>query len=323
MLSFKRYLREAKESGVTTWAVLQHNDLTKYGGDRLQTFLQKIKDGEEFATNKGLVKIDKSEYERLKAEMPSKGYSTTIKAGTKTLKYPKDFYKTAEFGGKGKGAGTAAEDRYLSTFQKDLTKVLEQEKSPYINLKIGKRTVQAAGIRSTSQDGRFAPKADFTIYDTSGKGVAFISHKAGSTGAHFQQYGGVTNPIFNRIPEIQKFADDVKKAYPDGLTSGITLYRKVNDRKVLGLTIYGLEYGNKQRSKENVDEFHQGPMKLKKTSGGYTITSNHKGFNGDIPTGSHEAYYVARYTKATYLGIKNARVGVFPLGKIPRTAKKI
>lgn len=324
MISFRRFIKEAKGDGVTSWSVLQHNDLTKRGGDRLQTFLQKIKDGEEFLTNKGLVKIDKSEYERLSVEMPNKGYSTKIKAGSKTLNYPRDFFKTPEFGGKGKGAGTAAEDRYLSAFQKELTKVLEQENSPYINLKIGKRTVQASGIRSTAQDGRYAPKSDFTIYDVNGKGVAYISHKAGRTGSDFQQYGGVTNPIFSKSAEMKKFAEDVKKQYPNGLDRGVTVYRKVNDKKVIGLAVYGLEFGKRARSKENVDEFHQGPMNLKKSGNGYTITSNHKGFNGDIPTGTHEAYYVARYTgNVAYLGIKNARVGIFPLGKVPGTAKLI
>ena len=306
------------------WSKLQHNDLTKRGGDRLNVFWDKIKDGDPFLTTKGLVKIDKSEYDRLKLEMPQRGYSTTIKAGRSTVKYPADFFKTPEFGGKGKGAGTAAEDRYLSSFQKEIEKVLTREEMPYINLKIGGRTVQCSGIRSTSQTGRRAPKADFTIFDINGKAVAWISHKAGRTGSDFQQYGGLTDPIYKNIKEVQKFALDAKKMYPNGFERGVTVFRKVTDRKVLGIAIYGLEYGKRTRSKENVDEFHQGPMNLKKSGNGYTIISNHKGLNGDIPKGSHEAYYVARYTNnVAYLGITNARVGVFPRGKIPGTAKEI
>lgn len=322
MRSFKIFLGE--DNMTTSWKILSHSDLTKRGGDRLEIFLSKIEDGEEFLTNKGLVRIDKKEYNRLKFEMGAKGYSTTIKAGNFTLKYPSDFYKTPEFGGKGIGAGTSAEDRYLSQFKKEIDRVLTEEESPYIDLRIGKRVVQCSGIRSTSQTGRRAPKSDFTIFNTKGESVAWISHKAGKTGSDFQQYGGLTDPIYNGIPEVQKFAEDVISLYPDGFASGITLYRKVKDKKVLGISIYGLEFGNLNRSKENVDEFHQGVMKLKKNRKVYEISSNHKGLNGDIPKGTHEAYYVARYTNnVKYLGIKNARVGVFPKGKIPKTAKEI
>ena len=309
---------------MATWSVLQHNDLTKRGGDRLNVFWDKIRDGEDFFTARGLVKIDKGELARLKAEMPKKGYSTTIKAGSITLNYPKDFFKTPEFGGKGKGAGTAAEDRYLSAFIKEIESVLTKTEMPYLDLRIGGRIVQCSGIRSTSQTGRRAPKADFTIFDLKGNATAWISHKAGSTGADFQQYGGLTDPIYNNIPEVQKFAADAKAKYPDGFKSGNTVYRKVKDKKVLGIAIYGLEYGKLRRSKENVDEFHQGPMKLKKVGRVWEIDSNHKGLNGDIPTGGWEAYYVARYTSnVAYLGIKNARVGVFPKAKLARTSEEI
>lgn len=321
MLSFRSFL---KEELMSTWATLQHNDLTKRGGDRLEVFFDKIRDGDEFLTKKGLVKIDKEEVNRLELEMPQRGYSTTIKAGSNTLNYPKDFFKTPEFGGKGKGAGTAAEDRYLGAFEKEIERVLTETGMPYLDLRIGKRTVRCSGIRSTAQTGRRAPKADFSIFDTNGDAVAWISHKAGRTGADFQQYGGLTDSIYNNIGEVQKFASDAKAKFPDGFKSGNTVYRKVEDEKVLGIAIYGLEYGNSKRSKENVDEFHQGPMKLKKVGKVWEIISNHKGFNGDIPTGSHEAYYVARYTSnVKYLGIPNARVGVFPKGKIPRTAEEI
>ena len=52
--------------------------------------------------------------------------------------------------------------------------------------------------------------------------------------------------------------------------------------------------------------------------------SNHKGLNGDIPTGDYRAYYVARYTgNVEYLGVKNGRLGIFPFGKIPGTATEI
>ena len=323
MLRFKSFLLEYDMS--SNWKVLGHSDLLKYGGDRLETFFLKIKDGEEFLTTKGLVKINKSEYDTLKMEMPSKGFSKTISTNKGPVKYPKDFYKTPEFGGKGKGAGTAAEDRYLNNFIKELDRVMEEENQPVITLIMGGRKVECAGIISTTQTGRRAPKSDFTIFDSKGTGVAWISHKAGKTGKDFQQYGGLTDPIYNNISDVQKFAADVIKAYPEGLTSGQTFYRSIKDPKVIGISVYGLEYGSKARSKENVDEFHQGNMTLSKRGPGlYEIKSAHKGMNGDIPKGSWEAKYVARYTNnVKYLGIKNARVGIFPNDKIPGTAEEI
>lgn len=313
---------------MSTWGSLQHNDLTKRGGDRLKVFLDKIKSGEEFFTTKGLVVIDKDEHARLKDEMPQKGYRTTIKAKPTSLKYQYDFFKTPEFGGKGKGAGTAAEDRYLAAFQKELEEVMMKEEVSYINLVIGFRTVKCSGIMSTPMRGRRPPKADFTIFDPDGKEVAWISHKAGKTGADFQQYGGLTDPIYNNVKEIQDFVAAVQKNSPDGLGPRETYYRKIKDKNVLGLVLWGLDHGkNGMTGPENVNEFHQGPMKLVKTAGKYKIMSNHKVMNGPGAInlqGSWEPYYVARYTdNVKYLGIKNARVGVFPSGKVPRTAKEI
>lgn len=308
----------------STWKTLQHNDLLKYGGDRLQTFLDKIKEGHEFLTTKGLVKINADEYHRLALEMPNKGFGTIIRAGTTSLKYPADFYKTPEFGGKGKGAGTAAEDRYLTAFQKELDAILKKEEMPYINLKIGGRTVKCSGIRSTTQTGRRPPKSDFSVYGPDEKAVAWISHKAGKSGADFQQYGGLTDITYSNIREVQKFAEDCRQLYPKGFVNGTTVYRNITDKRVIGIAVYGLEYGSKQRSKENVDEFHQGLMHLRKIGREYEIVSNHKGFNGDIPDGSHKAYYLARYSgRDNNLNVKSARLGVFPIGKIPGTAKEI
>ena len=309
---------------MSTWKVLAHNDLLKYGGERLIIFIDKIKEGEEFLTSKGLVKIHKDEVNRLQWEMPEKRYKTIIKTNKGNIRYPQDFFKTPEFGGKGKGAGTAAEDRYLGAFEKEIEKILTMEEMPYIDLNIGGRIVQCSGVRSTKQTGRRPPKGDFTIFDVNGNAVAWISHKAGFNGSDFQQYGGVTDPVYNNKDEVQKFAEDCRNMFPVGFTNGTSLYRKIKDKKVIGIAVYGLEYGSTARSKENIDEFHQGFMKLKKKGRYYEIESNHKGLNGDIPGSSWEAFLLARYSsKDNNLNVKSARLGIFPKGKIPGTAKEI
>ena len=60
MLRFKTFLMER-----VMYADLKHNDLTKRGGARVDVFLDKIKDGEEFLTKKGLVKINKDQERKL------------------------------------------------------------------------------------------------------------------------------------------------------------------------------------------------------------------------------------------------------------------
>lgn len=310
------------------YKILQHNDLTKRGGDRIKVFLSKIKDSEDFATVRGLAKIDKSEYDRLSKDMFKSGFSTQISAkihgSSIKLNYPKDFYKSPEFGGKGAGAGTAAEDIYLTLFRKELDSVFEKENQPAIKLTIGGRVVTCLNVDKTKQTGSKAPKSDFSIIGETDKEVAWISHKAGRRALDFQQYGGLTDSAYSNMSEVTKFASDVKAMYPNGLTSGVTLYRKITDPKIIRMSVYGLNYGRSTRDNENIDEFHQGEMKLVKSGNAYTITSVHKGLNGDIPTGEYSAYFVARYTgNVAYLGIKNARVGIFPKGKIPGTAKEI
>ena len=82
--------------------------------------------------------------------------------------------------------------------------------------------------------------------------------------------------------------------------------------------------------KDNVDEFHQGEMKLVKSGRNYKITSGHPGTNGDLPRAGtgYECYYYARFTSDRGANIANvflgnARVGVFPRGTIPRTCIEI
>jgi hypothetical protein len=53
MLSFKRFITEQENTVV--WSDLKHVDLTKRNGERLQRFLQMVKDQAEFFTKKGVI----------------------------------------------------------------------------------------------------------------------------------------------------------------------------------------------------------------------------------------------------------------------------
>lgn len=316
---------------MANYNILQHNDLTKRGGDRLKVFKDKIKDGDKFITIHGEAILDKKQAFSLDA-MDVSGFSGifTGKIGGKkvALQYPKHFYKTPEFGGKGAGSGTAAEDRYLTEFRKIIQEELIKSKKNYILVKINGRTIHVSDIISTPQTTRRAPKADFSLLDENQKQVGWISHKAGSKPTDFQQYGGLSDEAFSSNPEVKKFMDDVIKRYPKGLPSGTSLMRKAKNKDVILKSVFGTDYG-KQPGIQNVDEFHQGSMKLKKSGQSYTIESTHKGTNGEIPKGGgYDCIYFARYTTdrganiaGKFLG--NARVGVFPLGKAVKTTIEI
>lgn len=316
---------------MANYNILQHNDLTKRGGERLNVFKEKIKNGDKFITTKGEVVLDKKQVFSLDA-MNVSGFSATFTGKVKNakvkLEYPKDFYKTPEFGGKGAGSGTAAEDRYLTEFRKAIQDEMIKAKKNYLLVKINGRTIHLADIISTPQTTRRAPKADFSLLDENGKQVGWISHKAGSKPTDFQQYGGLSDEAFSNNPEVKKFMDDIIKLYPKGLTSGSSLMRKAKNKDVILKSVYGTDYG-KAPGVQNVDEFHQGSMKLSKSGQSYTITSTHKGTNGDIPKGGgYDCIYFARYTSdrgANIAGkfIGNARVGVFPLGKAVKTTVEI
>ena len=330
MLSFKQFLSEL-------YVDLKHSDLTKRGGARTQVFIDKVKDGEPFLTKKGAVVLDRSHLADIEKGMEKRGYRDTFRGiDTKTkrpvrVNYSKEFLKTPEFGGKGAGAGTAAEDAYLKNFTKELERAFEAENQPLINLAINGRTVECAGIISTPQSGRRrAPKSDFSIVNATGEQVAFLSHKAGTKPSQFQQYGGLSDAAFADNAEVKQFVMDLKKEFPDGLQRGNSAYRPCKDLSVINMSVFGTEYGG-EPGIENVDEFHQGTMKLKKLTGNatYEITSSHKGSNGDLlDSGGYEPIYYARFTSdrgARVAGefIENARIGVFPAAKAAKTSKLI
>ena len=307
------------------WNALQHNDLTK-DPSRSDMFLSKIKDGEEFLTTKGLVKIDKDEYDDMQAGMSTRGFRKSVKTTKGIMQYPGNFFKTGEFGGKGKGSGVAAENAALKLAQSSLIKVLEKEKDPYIMLKVGKRVVQCAKIISTPNPGGRDPKSDFAIVDTKDEMVAHISHKAGRNASNFQQYGGVTD--LPNEPEIESFVKAVIKEKPNGLSNGETFYRKLKSDKLANKSIYGVNYGDRTAGVNNVDEFHQGTMNFVKRGRNYIITSLHKGIVGSVPRGSpYEPILVARFNRRAgnygRLSLANSRIGIFPMAKVSRNAKEI
>lgn len=342
MKSFKQFILERAKAVINPFNPLSIRDLRK-DENRVLTFIQKIKDGEEFTMKGGgTATIPKSQLDEVEAFLKAdKGIpaaaskiSISTSAGKKTI--PNDFLKTGDFGGKGAGAGTNAETLAMNYFNKKLNEILAKENKSSIRLKINGRIVDCAAMVKTtgSYEGK-DPKSDMTIVDTEGNPVAFISHKAGRTAKDYQQYGGLSYKIYENNSEIKNFMNAVKKLRPTGLKSTENFYRPIKTtsaagKKLVMEAIYGPEYSKGKPSIHNVDEFHLGNMDLIKSGKVYTINSVHKGTNGDVPKGDFAAILLIRFqgasrspARAAGVIVPNARVGIFPLAKKSSKAELI
>lgn len=317
------------------WTIIKHADLLKPPGpgraDRVKIFLEKIKSGSPFETTAGNVVLDKTQLAAVQKDIRKSGFSMLMsgKVGSKriTVQYPNHFYKSLEFGGKGVGSGTSAEDDALLKFRKNLHEELAKSKTKTIRVKVGKRTVNVADIVSTPG----TPKSDFHLVDDKGKAVAWISHKAAKKAKDFQQYGGLTKEFdthYKKSKDVVSFLNKVKQMRPKGLVRGDSLWRYVKDKQVILYTVWGPDYG-KNPGINNVDEFHQDEMKLVKVGSTYQIKSLHKMVNGELPKnssslGDYTGIYVARFTSdRPGLGIAFARIGVFARAYVSGQATEI
>jgi len=311
-----------------TFLQLKHYDLAKRGFARVPVFIDKVKDKEYFSTDKGAVMITSPTWKVLDASMRVNGYSAMMKGKTDkgkavTVKYPHEFHKTPEFGGKGKGSGTAAEDRELSGLRKEIERAMVKNGISVLPMIVGKKKCMVIGVESTFG----TPKSDFHLVDAKGEAVAWISHKDGSTAKDFQQYGGLADKIFKNNKEVTSWMNALKKQFPDGMKSGDTAWRNVRSTTLIKQSVWGIDYG-KDRGKNNVDEFHQGPMKIKKRGRNFYIQSKHQDNNGALPKGDYKAIFYARYTgdrgaNAGGVTVGTARVGVFAIAIKKKNVEEI
>lgn len=224
-----------------------------------------------------------------------------------------DIVKTKEFGGKGEGSGTAKEDMALSSLREQISAAKKKEGSATIDVKIDNVTYKIADAVSTPG----TPKSDFHLVDIDGKEVAWISHKDGRTARDFQQWGGMSmrsEPKIFAHKEVQKFIADLKQIYPKGLPRATTLARKISDKTLKMMSVYGNEYGRKF-SRQNTTLMLQGSVNLSKTGSVYKITAYHTHVNGDDMTGDYEPVFMAIYKgDRSDFGVIGTRIVIAPVG---------
>jgi hypothetical protein len=157
--------------------------------------------------------------------------------------------------------------------------------------------------------------------------VIWLSLKKGSSAKHFGQYGGMTpkgERVIAETREAKQFVDAVKQWLSENhdddsvMPRATTLARKISDRKIKGVSVYGSKYGERAYSKDNVHMILQGKLKLVKSGEHYTLTSSsHNETNPKIPTGEYEPVFMVMYkgvNERKNYGIRGARFSVYPVG---------
>jgi hypothetical protein len=278
------------------------NSLRVYSKNNLIAFTPKKKNDSEF--------ISALEFISKKATSSEKIF---ISDGKKEQPLS-SLIKNHEFGGKGEGASLKAEDAAIRQTREYIEMSISKNKGP-IKIKCGNKVYEnITAVEKTNG----TPKSDFHLIDTTGKPVIWISHKDGSRSKDFQQWGGISErkepKIFNH-KETQKFIDDLKKVYPEGLPAATTVYRHIEDEKLKMLSVYGNEYGSKL-GEQNVSVLLQGPISLKKSGNFYTLHSNHVHYNGDSVDGDgYDPVLMAIYKgDRSDAGVKGTRIVISPIG---------
>lgn len=288
---------------------------------RLQAFITKYEKGQPFVSRGG--DWDKPdlylEVEPEKLELLKNG------------EYPRNFLgkdgkvvawshieKTAEFGGKKAGFSTRDEDAALSALNNMFAEM--KGDAPEMTINIGGSRVAVSHFESTPG----TPKSDFHAVDKDGKAVAWISHKKGSTGKDFQQWGGMSDrefaSVYNKHPQVQKeihkLIADVKQFNLDNngteaMARGITLGRKITNGILRGIAVYGIDFGG-ARGPQNVDLVLQGDPMFDGTT---LVGTGSEHTNGERVEDEFEPVFMIMYrSDRSNFGIPNARFMIYPAG---------
>lgn len=315
-------------------ANLSNSELQKRSG-RIEILLSKLSKFDEFETTRGAFKADQLHHYRskllvrifnLKLKSDFTDAQTALNKATAQDQFSigsslsnagtvpiTQLIKTAEFGGKGAGGSLQAEERAITEMRESIYAAIKENKGP-ISIKVGNATVKnIVDVEKTSG----APKSDFHLVNSSGEAVIWISHKDGKGPKDFQQWGGISQrsePTIFSHKETQKFIQDLKKVYPNGLPNATTVYRKIKDEKLKFLSVYGNQYG-KALGEQNVSVLLQGPVGVTKIGSTYSFTANHVHFNGDsVDSGGFEPVFMAIYKgDRSDAGVKGTRIVISPI----------
>jgi len=304
--------------------ILDFGDLSRRA-NRLKKIHFKITDKEPFTTPTGevILTYDKPEYAEFFKNDDAAGVKNL--GGRNINRFPffkdnngknysiSDLLKTSDFGGRGAGSGTAAEDVALL----DISRQIKELGSVNVVLEPGGFVYKGISEATTFKG---TPKADFSL-DAGNQELIFISHKDGTSAKDFQQYGGFKG--LTSYPEVQQFIKDVRKISGGEIKSGQAFKRKIVDNEIALKAVYGLDFGSSKFGLNNCQVVLQGGITLKALDNGtYLLGAHHKVLSPQMPTEEYTPYLYVRKGDRNNAGIKNARFGVFPINYRP-TAQEI
>lgn len=179
---------------------------------------------------------------------------------------------------------------------------------PSIQLTVGNRTVEAAGLVKVPG----TVKADAAIVDPSGTEVAWISLKDGSSPKGFGQWGGVSH--LSRDPEVADFVQKLKAVVGEEMPRGPTYGKLITSINLKNAVVFGKNFQSGQNGPSNVDLVLQGhPVLEKTTKGGYIIKGAHAWSNGDTPGDQYDPVMTVRFSQdRNDFGIRFARITAYP-----------
>jgi hypothetical protein len=300
-------------------ANLSASEILKAGREyRSEVIIRKIKTKEPFELSNGRKVVLRTSTSSLlllsKTTKSAQEINSIIFLGDDGNEYKvTHIKKNADFGGKGDRSGVAKEDAALASLNAQIQDAKKKEKVGVLPIRIGTKTYKAVIAESTSG----TPKSDFHLLDADGKEIVWISHKDGRGPKDFQQWGGISEksePTIFRHPETQKFIRDLKSMYPRGLPPATTLYRKIKDKQLKMLSVYGNKYGD-TLGQQNVSILLQGPIKLEKVGTSYRMTANHVHINGEsVDSGGFEPVLMAIYKgDRSDAGVPGTRIVISPI----------
>lgn len=296
-------------------AQLSPAELRKYDW-RPEVFIKKIKEETPFEVTGGnhvTLVMPKSGEKILRTGSTAELSALRFGSSAGTLYKLSDIVKTSDFGGKGARSGVAKEDRALNMLNDQLEKAKVELKSATVPIVIGRKTYHAFSAESTPG----TPKSDFHLLDAEGNEIVWISHKDGRTERDFQQWGGMSERserVIYMHAEVQKFIEDLKKVYPKGLPSATTLARKIKDKKLQSMSVYGNRFGE-SFGRQNVTVTIQGDIKLVKSGKSYKLEAVHVHINGEDMSGGYTPVFMAIYKgDRSDFGVAGTRIMIAPMG---------
>ena len=242
-------------------------------------------------------------------------YHAVVKHKGKTVHVPISKINKPKIGRAGSNP-EQAEESHMNDLNDQIEKAKKKSGVKELTIYTSTGRKKVSRVVKAPSTGKQKPKADFVFHNEKGEDTHYVSHKDGSKPQHFQQLGGVTNETNH--PTIKKVAKHLAKNHPQGVTGTVSYSldrSKPENEELVNRAAFGRNFG-KERGVENVDEIHQGPMKLvphpNGKAGHYVLQSNNVISNGRIPHDEeHEVVVNAMHRGDRSNFVPKTRVGIW------------